>query len=301
MIAKKLARSVLVFGTRTILSLTTSPKPQFKRVAIVIPLSNCDSFTDDENASIKQLQKYLGNYPIFYLVPKKSDLNISTFTRVVIPKCYFGSKHAHDALASSLYLFNRFANYEYIMIYHLDSLVFSNDLDYWCSKNLDYIGSPWIQCDVSPWVERERVGNGGFALIRVRSAINVLVERYKQNPVAFWLDCFQRKFKDDYKIKMSIRSRVLKFSKRAFAYGLRGKFIENVAMTEPNSDIFWSDIAIKYDSSFRVASFQQGVHWGFEVCPHTCMSFTAGKLPFGCHAWNRYNRNFWVEYLRLER
>ena len=62
-------------------------------------------------------------------------------------------------------------------MYHLDALVFSDQLAEWCDTDLDYIGPPWINCEDSPWVTRPRVGNGGFALMKVASFLEVFRSR----------------------------------------------------------------------------------------------------------------------------
>lgn len=64
-----------------------------------------------------------------------------------------------------------------------------------------------------------------------------------------------------------------------------------------NEDHFWSDRAQHYMPDFRVASLEQGLRFAFEVAPRMCFDLTRGRLPFGCHAWPRYDRAFWEPYL----
>jgi hypothetical protein len=33
------------------------------------------------------------------------------------------------------------------------------------------------------------------------------------------------------------------------------------------------------------------------VAPRLCFELNGRKLPFGCHAWQRYDRGFWEPYL----
>ena len=37
--------------------------------------------------------------------------------------------------------YRAFADYEYILIYQLDCLVFASSLEEWCGKGWDYVGS----------------------------------------------------------------------------------------------------------------------------------------------------------------
>ena len=57
-----------------------------------------------------------------------------------------------------------------------------------------------------------------------------------------------------------------------------------------NEDYFWSDEAVHFYPEFKVASFEDGLRFAFEVAPRLCLELNGGKLPFGCHAWPRYDR-----------
>jgi hypothetical protein len=69
------------------------------------------------------------------------------------------------------------------------------------------------------------------------------------------------------------------------------------ASNNRNNDIFWSDMAKYYLPGFRVASFHVGLRFAFEVAPSECFRMNGGNMPFGCHAWERYDREFWEPHL----
>jgi hypothetical protein len=60
-----------------------------------------------------------------------------------------------------------------------------------------------------------------------------------------------------------------------------------------NEDVFWAIEASKFDPSFRVAPAEEAFPFAFEVSPRWSLEQTSGRLPFGCHAWARYDRDFW--------
>ena len=60
-----------------------------------------------------------------------------------------------------------------------------------------------------------------------------------------------------------------------------------------NADHFWSDAAINYLPEFKIASVETGLRFAFEVAPRLCFRLNNNQLPFGCHAWARYDRAFW--------
>ncbi len=71
----------------------------------------------------------------------------------------------------------------------------------------------------------------------------------------------------------------------------------HMARLRCNDDIFFSDYATKYFPEFKVASFETGLRFAFEVAPRLCFELNDRRLPFGCHAWHRYDRDFWEPHL----
>jgi hypothetical protein len=63
------------------------------------------------------------------------------------------------------------------------------------------------------------------------------------------------------------------------------------------ADIFWSDEAVHYYPEFKIADVATGLRFAFEVSPRVCLERNHHQLPFGCHAWARYDRAFWEPYL----
>ena len=48
---------------------------------------------------------------------------------------------------------------------------------------------------------------------------------------------------------------------------------------------------------FSIAPFETALKFSFEVAPRQCFEMNNQSLPFGCHAWARYDRSFWEPYL----
>jgi hypothetical protein len=64
-----------------------------------------------------------------------------------------------------------------------------------------------------------------------------------------------------------------------------------------HEDLFWSFGAPALDPGFRVASVEEALRFAFEVEPRRAFELAGGRLPFGCHAWARYDRAFWEPHL----
>jgi hypothetical protein len=50
--------------------------------------------------------------------------------------------------------------------------------------------------------------------------------------------------------------------------------------------------------SFRVAPISEALRFSWEVLPDRCFDLCEGRLPFGFHAWARYDREFLVPHLK---
>jgi len=64
-----------------------------------------------------------------------------------------------------------------------------------------------------------------------------------------------------------------------------------------NNDLFWADQAVTYLPGFKVASIEEGLRFAFEAVPRTCYEINNRQLPFGCHAWTKFDRGFWEPHL----
>ena len=158
-----------------------------KTVAVVVPLSNREELTPDEAISLRHLVHFLGKYDKFLVVPQNLKVNYPGFGIQRFPHKFFGSAAAHMQLMLSRKFYQTFQEYKYILLYHLDALVFSDQLMQWCETNLDYIGAPFLTCPDSPWVKVPRVGNGGFSLRKIESFLKVIDSpRYAVEPAKYW-------------------------------------------------------------------------------------------------------------------
>ncbi|MCI9396480.1 MAG: hypothetical protein HFI55_06150 [Lachnospiraceae bacterium] len=63
---------------------------------------------------------------------------------------------------------------------------------------------------------------------------------------------------------------------------------------ERNEDIFFSACA---GGKFAVAPLETALAFSFEREVRTCFAANHKQLPFGCHAWERYDFQFWKSYM----
>jgi hypothetical protein len=282
-----------------------------RSVAIVVP-THRDSLPDDEIISLRHLERVLGSYDKFVVVPEGSEFAIDGFRRMPVPARFFRTEYTYCALLLWPRFFRAFEDYEYILVYQLDSLVFSDDLDDWCARGIDYVGAPWLH---ESWVRQLAgtsiaVGNGGFSLRNVNSALRVLTsrrrwldsERYWQT---FWAD------KSPYvrvlglplryaalpSIVNGVRSEVRHWARGTHPFRTEGKSVSSLM---PAEDVWWSFRAQHYDPTFRIAAPEDALRFAFERHPRECFERAGRRLPFGAHAWADYDRAFWEPHLLEE-
>ncbi len=270
--------------------------PAKKKVAVVVPWYHKTSITDDEAISFRHLFHYLGRYDKYLALPRSLDFSYPGLTLARFEDEFFGSAQANARMMLSPSFYRRFAEYQYILLYQTDALVFSDQLEEWCERGLDYVGAPWLRCEDSPTVEHDRVGNGGLSLRNVQSCLQVIDSpRYDIDPDEYW----QR--------YCATHPRYLHYLNWPRKYVKRIRMFNNAqramkVWTDPsnpwaNEDYFWADEAKRFYPAFKVASVQEGLQFAFEVVPRKCFEQNGRKLPFGCHAWARYDRAFWEPYL----
>ena len=265
-----------------------------KTVAIAVPLSTQQDLTSEETISLRHLGHYLGKYDKYAIAPKHLKVNLPGFGIKRFPERFFGSREAHNRLLLSSRFYEAFQEYQYLLIYHLDALVFSDQLMQWCETDLDYIGAPWLHCQDTPDVKVPRVGNGGFSLRKIESFLKVIhSSKYTVDPAEYWQRYFASKPKYIQYLNFP-----RKYMKRMHAFNNSRWQISQWHKTRwQNEDHFWSHEAVKYYPEFKVAPLDVGLRFAFEVAPRRCFELNHRKLPFGCHAWPRYDRQFWEPYL----
>jgi hypothetical protein len=254
-------------------------------VAIVTPVYK-PSLSRDEEISLHHLENVLGRYERYVLTPPGLPFARRGYKRIELAAEHFASTAAYSRLLLSPAFYELFsANYEHLLIYQLDCLVFRDELADWCEAGYDYIGAPWLG---PPTVARgmsARVGNGGFSLRRVAAHLDVL--RSVRRPP--WHTVWRGDLCPDLRRgRLLKRLRVLRAARRGMAAYAAGYTL--------NEDHFWSDRARLFAPNFRLAPVDVALRFAFEGTPRSCYA-RASQIPFGCHAWTRWDRAFWEPHL----
>ena len=260
---------------------------------IVIPIHKATP-TEDEMLSLRQCALVLNSHPFCIVCPE--GLNVSTYYDVISdyganwtierfhPRFFEGIK-GYNLLMLDKDFYKRFSFCKYMLIYQLDAWVFRDELEKWCDQRFDYIGAPWIWKEENGHYHFAGVGNGGFSLRRVQHFIDVL--SYK-GPV---------KDGNNLKLKPSLKNRIYKF---IYSLGYQNTINYYKKDSTLYEDIFLSIFLNNTKLQANTPPDITAAYFAFEKEPSYLYSLTK-QLPFGCHAWQKYEYNtFWSNHIPLK-
>jgi hypothetical protein len=249
---------------------------------IVVPVYQQFELLDPkEIISLVQLYKVLGRHAIFFIGPE--DLHPTPYLQHArlhnvtagvknFEKAAFAGLIGYNRMLMSAKFYEAFQEYDYMLIYQTDAFAFKDELQHWCDKGYDFIGAPWFEnlhnaTASSPLIG---VGNGGFSLRKIATFIKGMqkVDRFRR------LGGFSR------------------FLAGRKAYSV---LFSSVNMQE---DEFWTRCMPLFLPGFLVATIDDATKFSFEVRPGDLFEKTQHQLPFGCHAWWRYDLEFWKPFIR---
>lgn len=266
-----------------------------KRVAVVVPIYQ-KSPTKDEKASLVQAEKLLGKYPIILVCPESLDISEYKFltekTERFDDKNFKGVK-AYSRFCMDVRFYKRFEDYEYILIYQPDGWVFKDELNYWCEQGYDYIGSPWFENFESANENSKLlnyVGNGGMSLRNVQKHIKLFENEH-------YIHSYDDIASENRKKKMisNLLNAPYNFLRYLLQYFLPTRYI-----TKLNEDFYIAKYATKIVKDFKFPSPETAMRFAFENQPRKLYEMTKGTLPFLCHAFKKYDFDFWQQFINIE-
>lgn len=272
------------------------------KVSVVIPVYK-DNPSDAEKRSFLQCLNVLNIHPIVIVCP--NSLDISTYERIA-SQCvktisiirfkdkYFSSVQGYNRLMLSKEFYETFINYEYILIYQLDSWVFSDELVHWCEKGYDYLGAPWFKNHGTHeqgnmlWM----TGNGGFSLRKISGFLKLF---YFKLPLFGFekLNMLQPKEKQFLRKLRRLFVIVLKY------FGFKNRVNYYIKIFSNNEDAFWSVFLHDTRCPLNIPKCEESLFFSFEKSPKYLFELSGERLPFGCHAWEKYQYDiFWKKYIK---
>jgi len=275
------------------------------KAAVVIPIYK-EKISDNELLSLKQCFKVLGKHSIIFVAPKSLNMlfyegfcrqNSIKFEVKTFEDRFFQNTRGYNELLKTGLFYKEFLKYEYMLIYQLDAYVFRDDLLYWCGKGYDYIGAPWFE-GYSAATEESKflpyAGNGGFSLRKIRTLYKIFSAGVEE----FYLANFPN-FYENYHPELSFFQKLLKHKQILADFASFHKnYLTNMNINKLNNeDLVICFLLPKFYKKLNIANPEISKYFSFEVMPKRLYRETNNSLPFGCHAWEKYDPEFWKEFI----
>ena len=261
-------------------------------VAIIVPI--CRSMLEGHEAiAYRRIRDLYGHLPIVLVAPAGVEVTgfLAEDPALRVERFAFQTVRDYSQLLLQREFYERFTHYEFILIHQLDAYLLKDELHAWCAQDYDYLGAPFFRDfePLQPAGRLWRVGNGGFSLRKVAAALAVLDStRRWRTPAQYWAER-----------PRSARLRGL--ARRALASGAKVTPFHNdvrwAALHNFHEDVFWSVEAPHFWPEFRLPGVEAGLRFAFDYAPAHCYELNGRELPFGCHAWPRYDLAFWRRFI----
>lgn len=244
-----------------------SVKPEDKElVAVVIPVYK-STLTDLEIISYNQCMRvFSGKYKIIIVKPNELELPQEVLNHQHSVECfedhYFASIAGYNELMINKAFYKRFKRFEYILIYQLDAFVFHDSLTEWCQKGYDYIGAPSLKDDTYLNLSAEKKEMLRAGMETNKPVLNGGLSLRKVSAILRYLSIYNLFYP---------------------------KWLGNEDM------LFCLDAKRLKPMQFfiNIPDWSTAMDFAFEKSPAACYALKNDQLPFGCHAWERYDRPFW--------
>lgn len=263
-----------------------------KQAIVLVPLYKVKP-SAAEKASLIQLFNVLGQHQIAFFT--HADMDLTEYQTLTsndqyqifnFDQSYFSNLDSYSKLLLTPKFYQTFQAYQFLMIYQLDCWVFKDELSYWCSQDYDYIGAPWYEGlhNATSKSKFIGVGNGGFSLRKVKSHLKILSTfSYIESPIQLMRKTFKNR-------GINFRSILHVMANFTFRNNTFHSF-NNFSVGE---DLFWGTIAPKTDKKFKLPTEDVASKFAMELNAPQLYKKNNNELPFGCHAWEKYDKAFWL-------
>lgn len=237
-------------------------------IAVVVPVYRYP-LLPSEQLAWEQCLRVLGHYPIVVVHPQSlsiSEMLQGEVRSLPLPHYRFKDIAAYNRLLTDVDFYALFDAYEYILIHQLDAYVFEDELFAWCQKGYDYIGSPGFPEELYYKMGSNESDEWAAALRRIPPLLNGGFSLRRIKAMKRFLRIHNTFF------PTWVGNEDMLFSLFAKRLGLMRPFI-------------------------HLPHWSEALRFGFEKSPRASFVLTKEQLPFGCHAWERYDPDFWTDYI----
>jgi hypothetical protein len=231
--------------------------------AVLIPIYK-ESLDADEEFSVSKSLSNLQGHDIYWIAPLSLDLTYyhKHFKGVLVKRfdnAYFESIAGYNKLLVTKNIYVAFEEYEYVLICQPDAIVLKPDLVKWTQKPYDYIGAPWPN---------------GYALTIAIKSIPIL-EGVKCNAFVGNGGLSLRRNKACIRLIEEFSSVSEEWAKFGHAEDLFFAFMGTLS------------------EDFMLPNFMTAAHFSHDIDPIYLQKIIGYEIPFGVHAWKKYEKDYW--------
>ena len=232
--------------------------------------------------------------PVYLVTPESLNLNklphnvldtVSLTKTIRFSDSFFASTRSYDFLMMSELFYSEFLEFRYLLVCQLDALVLSVPGIYsWLRKSYSYVGAPWFYgCDNPRSDTLAAVGNGGFSLRNITDHL-FAIRRMQYVSPGLWKDLTDPQPARLLKTLSFLRNSLFcRTDKKGLHIRCHEDYFFGVLAS--------NSLAIQ----FTTPSPSESVSFSYEVNPRMLHRYNDGLLPAGCHAWEKYDREFWIK------
>ena len=245
-----------------------------KKIVIAIPIYKNSLDTFEQYSLDHSLSALAEKRDLIFIGPQIIEQHYYSERYPSIPflffdSAFFASAAGYSQLLLSKAFYEKFTDYEFLLVLQTDAIILRDELDYWCAQTFDYIGAPWpagfdIYLNIGRFAGdngqqlKVFVGNGGLSLRRVSKCLALLEE----------------------------------FSDVAEVVRHSG-FNPHVGF---NEDVFFSVLG-SISNDFSIPDQITASRFSVEFPPSYYLAFNGNKHPMGGHAWWKFDPEFWRSLL----
>lgn len=239
--------------------------------AVLIPIYK-SQLDEDELFSVKTSLSNLHGHDVYWVAPNGIDLSFYRQNFGSIQPQYFDAEYfkniaGYNKLLTSTFFYETFIDYEFCLICQPDAIVLKPELQDWLEKPYDYIGAPWPN---------------GYSLKIQTNKI----------PIPEGITC-----------TAFVGNGGLSLRRNKACIELLDEFddvAENWRINGHAEDLFFAFLA-NLSEKFSTPNLMTAAKFSHDIEPILLNKITRYRIPFGVHAWSKYDRSHWINILNKVR
>lgn len=244
------------------------PKPS---VAVLVPIYKPKP-APFEDLGLRRRTEVLGDYPLFYLAPE--GLDVSEYARygeaqtLRFSPDFFKNGATYSLLLLRDDFYARFDAFEHVLVHQTDAFTFRDDLAEFCAMDYHYFGAPFAEGYAWPSYSPRGLSHvvNRFPSLKPKKKVYVGNGGYSLRHV----EATRRLLRDDW------------LASRTYT---------------GHEDIYFATRALtRWRKTFRICDVDTARRFAIDEAPRAEYA-KLGRLPMGCHAWQKVDPEFWRPFL----